>query len=91
MWCIALELMGYDTGVNLEQLIAISRKLPSVLGHETPSQVTKAGRRLDLHPAPSNVDAIRDRALAKGTWSAHCKQWDGHEALCDAHKKQLGA
>ncbi len=48
----ALELMGYDTGVNLPALLATSRRLPALIGHDLPSQLLKAGRRLDLHPAP---------------------------------------
>lgn len=61
----ALELMGYDTGVDLVRLIEASRRLPALVGHDTPSQITKAGRRQDLHPRPADFDAIRDRALAK--------------------------
>jgi hydroxymethylglutaryl-CoA lyase len=49
----ALELMGYDTGVDLEQLLAAARDLQNLLGHDVPSQIVKAGRRLDLHPAPA--------------------------------------
>ncbi len=61
----ALQLMGYDTGVDLTQLIAASQRLPGLIGHDTPSQITKAGRRLDLHPVPADFDAIRSRALAR--------------------------
>lgn len=61
----ALELMGYDTGVDLEQLIAASRRLPALVGHDVPSQIVKAGRRLDLHAAPSDFESIRERALAR--------------------------
>jgi hydroxymethylglutaryl-CoA lyase len=61
----ALQLMGYDTGVDLEQLLAASRRLPGLIGHETPSQVAKAGRRLDLHPLPKDFAAIRERAHAR--------------------------
>jgi hydroxymethylglutaryl-CoA lyase len=61
----ALQLMGYDTGVDLEQLLAASRRLPGLIGHETPSQVAKAGRRLDLHPLPKDFEAIRERAHAR--------------------------
>jgi hydroxymethylglutaryl-CoA lyase len=61
----ALQLMGYDTGVDLEQLLAASRRLPGLIGHETPSQVAKAGRRLDLHPPPKDFEAIRERAHAR--------------------------
>jgi hydroxymethylglutaryl-CoA lyase len=30
-----------------------------------PSQIVKAGRRLDLHPRPADFDEIRARALAR--------------------------
>ena len=49
----ALELMGYDTGVDLAQLLQAARALPALLGHDVPSQILKAGRRLDLHPVPA--------------------------------------
>jgi hydroxymethylglutaryl-CoA lyase len=49
----ALELMGYDTGVDLTLLLQAARRLQELLGHEVPSQIVKAGRRLDLHPAPA--------------------------------------
>jgi hydroxymethylglutaryl-CoA lyase len=46
----ALDLMGYATGVDLARLIAAAARLPELVGHDVPSQVLKAGRRLDLHP-----------------------------------------
>jgi hydroxymethylglutaryl-CoA lyase len=49
----ALELMGYDTGVDLGQLLMAAQDLENLLGHEVPSQIVKAGRRLDLHPRPA--------------------------------------
>jgi hydroxymethylglutaryl-CoA lyase len=61
----ALELMGYDTGVDLSKLIAAANQLPGLIGHDIPSQIVKAGRRLDLHPPPKDFDAIRERALAR--------------------------
>jgi len=61
----ALELMGYDTGVDLAKLIDASKRLPALIGHDIPSQIVKAGRRLDLHEAPADFDAIRERALAR--------------------------
>jgi hydroxymethylglutaryl-CoA lyase len=61
----ALELMGYDTGVSLEKLIAAANRLPGLIGHDIPSQIVKAGRRLDLHSPPNDFDAIRERALAR--------------------------
>ncbi len=62
----ALELMGYDTGVDLERLIAASNRLPGLIGHDIPSQIVKAGRRLDLHTPPVDFEEIRERALARG-------------------------
>ena len=62
----ALELMGYDTGVDLACLIELSKRLPALIGHDTPSQIVKAGRRLDLHPVPADFETIRERAFARG-------------------------
>lgn len=61
----ALELMDYDTGVDLEGLIAASKRLSGLIGHDIPSQLVKAGRRLDLHPRPADFDLIHQRALAR--------------------------
>jgi hydroxymethylglutaryl-CoA lyase len=61
----ALQCMGYDTGVDLERLLEASRRLPALIGHDTPSQIVKAGRRLDLHPLPADLGSIRERALAR--------------------------
>ncbi len=62
----ALELMGYDTSIDLGRLIAASQRLPALIGHDIPSQIVKAGRRLDLHTPPADFDVIRERALARG-------------------------
>jgi hydroxymethylglutaryl-CoA lyase len=48
----ALQLMGFDTGVDLTRLIAAAKSLPGLIGHDVPSQIVKAGQRLDLHPRP---------------------------------------
>jgi hydroxymethylglutaryl-CoA lyase len=47
-----LELNGYDTGVDLAGALEAAARLPGLIGHDVPSQLLKAGRRLDLHPAP---------------------------------------
>ncbi|CAB3702263.1 hydroxymethylglutaryl-CoA lyase [Paraburkholderia rhynchosiae] len=46
---------GIRTGINLEKLLALSRALPALLGHDVPGQVAKAGRNSDLHPVPDYV------------------------------------
>ena len=45
--------IGIETGIDLPRLIALSRTLPALLGHDVPGQVAKAGRNCDLHPAPN--------------------------------------
>jgi hydroxymethylglutaryl-CoA lyase len=47
-----LEDMGYDTRVDLAKLLAVARRMPSVVGHEVPGQVMKAGQTLELHDPP---------------------------------------
>jgi hydroxymethylglutaryl-CoA lyase len=59
----ALELMDYDTGCDLPLLLQAARRLPALIGHEIPSQIAKAGRRLDLHAPPADFGIWRDRAL----------------------------
>jgi hydroxymethylglutaryl-CoA lyase len=50
------EEIGIDTGIDLPHLLKLSRTLPSLLGHEMPGQVAKAGRNRDLHPLPPGID-----------------------------------
>ncbi|WP_133649531.1 hydroxymethylglutaryl-CoA lyase [Paraburkholderia flava] len=51
-----LQLDGYDTGVDLAAVLNASALLPGLVGHDVPSQLLKAGRRLDLHPMPATGD-----------------------------------
>jgi hydroxymethylglutaryl-CoA lyase len=64
-----LELDGYDTGVDLDAVLSASALLPGLIGHDVPSQLLKAGRRLDLHPAPCiATDGLPEqRAFSSGT------------------------
>jgi hydroxymethylglutaryl-CoA lyase len=43
--------MGIPTGIDLRALLAASRRLTTLLAHDTPGQVAKAGLNEDLHPA----------------------------------------
>jgi hydroxymethylglutaryl-CoA lyase len=49
-----LEDMGYDTRVDLAKLLAVSRRIPAIVGHDTPGQVMKAGQTLELHEPPES-------------------------------------
>ncbi|MCM2329411.1 MAG: hydroxymethylglutaryl-CoA lyase [Lysobacter sp.] len=50
-----LQDMGYDTGVDLGALIGAARRVPAIVGHDTPGQVAKAGPSLELHPIPESL------------------------------------
>jgi hydroxymethylglutaryl-CoA lyase len=54
-----LDVMGYDTGMNISRLIQLARELPKIVGHEVPGQVAKAGTTCILYPEPDYVDALR--------------------------------
>ena len=56
-----LQDMGYDTGVDLDRLIAAARRVPGIVGHDTPGQVAKAGKSLELAP-PSRFPQGADHA-----------------------------
>jgi hydroxymethylglutaryl-CoA lyase len=48
-----LDVMGYDTGIQVPQLLQAARRLPSVVCREVPGQLAKAGLISDLHPVPA--------------------------------------
>jgi hydroxymethylglutaryl-CoA lyase len=47
--------MGYETGVDLDKLIACARRVPAIVGHDVPGQVMKAGKCLELHELPESL------------------------------------
>lgn len=61
----ALELMGYDTGVNLDALLAAARRLPGLIGHEMPSPIVKAGHAHTRHPVPEWFAEVAARAAER--------------------------
>ena len=56
-----LDAMGYDTGIDLTKLLAVARRMPDIVGHDVPGQLAKAGRIAELHPAPADVTALREK------------------------------
>ena len=52
-----LEDMGYDTRIDLAKLLAVARRIPAIVGHDTPGQVMKAGQTLELHEPPAGPGA----------------------------------
>ncbi len=61
----ALQCMDFHVPVDLAMVMAAAARLPALVGHDVPSQLLKAGRRLDLHPPPADFAAVRERALAR--------------------------
>ena len=48
-----LDAMGYETGMDLDKLLAVARQMPIIVGHTVPGQLAKAGRISQLHPVPA--------------------------------------
>ncbi|MFG6117843.1 hydroxymethylglutaryl-CoA lyase [Thalassobacillus sp. B23F22_16] len=44
-----LAFMGYDVNADLDKLMDLSKHLETLVGHEVPGQVIKAGKITDLH------------------------------------------
>jgi hydroxymethylglutaryl-CoA lyase len=61
-----LDAMGYDTGVDLDALLAIARDIPAIVGHEVPGQVMKAGRWTRRYPLPQAVGDAQQRLAGAG-------------------------
>lgn len=60
-----LQCMGYDTGMDLDGLIAAAAQLESLVQHELSGQVSRAGHRLARHAPPADFNDIAERAHAR--------------------------
>jgi len=60
-----LECMGYDTGLSVPALVEAAHRLAGLIGHDVPSQLSRAGERSTRHAPPEGFEAIRERALAR--------------------------
>ena len=60
-----LHCSGYQTGVDLDGVIAAAGRLQQLVGHELPAQVSTAGPRLRRYPPPADFDAIAARARSR--------------------------
>jgi hydroxymethylglutaryl-CoA lyase len=50
-----LEDMDFDTGVDLDRLLAAAVKVPAIVGHDVPGQVMRAGKTMHLHAVPEKL------------------------------------
>jgi hydroxymethylglutaryl-CoA lyase len=49
--------MGVETGIDLEALIAVSRRVQEIVGRPLPGQIVKAGTSKRRYPVPDGVAA----------------------------------
>jgi hydroxymethylglutaryl-CoA lyase len=57
-----LHAMGYDTGIDLDQLIDTAQCVEEIIGHTLPGQVMKAGKWDRQYPLPAR---LTERAAAR--------------------------
>jgi hydroxymethylglutaryl-CoA lyase len=62
-----LHAMGYDTGVDLDGLLLIAADLPSLVGHEIPGQVVKAGLSTRRYPFPGVTNRTHPQSITNCT------------------------
>jgi hydroxymethylglutaryl-CoA lyase len=57
-----LHAMGVETGIDLDRLIAVSRRVEQIVGRPLPGQIMKAGPSTRRYPVPDSVAARLTRA-----------------------------
>src|SRR5438132_539438 len=50
-----LAAMGVETGIDLDRLIAVSRRVQEIIGRALPGQIVKAGKSTRRYPVPDTV------------------------------------
>jgi hydroxymethylglutaryl-CoA lyase len=56
-----LHAMGVETGIDLDRLIAVSRRVQEIVGRALPGQIVKAGKWDRRYPVPDGVAARLSR------------------------------
>ncbi len=60
-----LQCLGLDCGLTVEGLAPATKHLRTLLGHDLPAAVGRAGPRWQRHAPPADFEQIRERALAR--------------------------
>jgi hydroxymethylglutaryl-CoA lyase len=47
--------MGVETGIDLDRLIAVSRRVQEIVGRALPGQIVKAGKSTRRYAVPDSV------------------------------------
>jgi hydroxymethylglutaryl-CoA lyase len=61
-----LHAMGVETGIDLDRLLAASRRVQDIVGHELPGQIVKAGPFTRRYPLPDGVAGRLPQAVSAG-------------------------
>src|SRR5262245_25750047 len=70
-----LHAMGVSTGIDLDRLIAVSRRVQEIVGRTLPGQIVKAGKSDRKYPAPDGV--VARLAEPRPSLSAHPRMTPG--------------
>ncbi|HYE92032.1 MAG TPA: hydroxymethylglutaryl-CoA lyase [Terriglobales bacterium] len=62
-----LHAMGVETGIDLDALLAVSRRVQDIVGRTLPGQIVKAGPSARRYPLPDGVQARLDTGGARRT------------------------
>lgn len=54
-----LQAVGYDTGVDLDRLLNVAGDLNTIVGHDVPGQVVKAGPFQRLYALPASAISVQ--------------------------------
>ena len=58
------EAMGYDTGVDLDALVACARRMPDIVQHDVPGQVMRAGPSTRRYEPPHGLGLEERRPVS---------------------------
>ena len=61
-----LHAMGVETGIDLDRLVAVSRRVQEIVGRALPGQIVKAGKSDRRYPLPDGVAARIPQPSARG-------------------------
>ena len=57
-----LHAMGVQTGIDLDRLVGVSRRVQEIVGRALPGQIVKAGPSTRKYPVPDTVAGRIPRA-----------------------------
>src|SRR5437016_1360490 len=85
-----LSAMGVETGIDLDALIGVSKRVQEIVGRVLPGQIVKAGAWSRRYPLP---DGVAHRLPARMTSDSQNAAWSrlgtGHPAIAPASRPPL--